>query len=55
VAAKSKAAETFKQPTPGRGDGGNADILNPRPDKSFKDKEQKNKDKREKREKDKAR
>jgi hypothetical protein len=60
AAAKAEAAQTFKQPTPGRGDGGNADKLTPRPDKTLKDKnlkdkEQKDKDKRDKQEKDKAR
>jgi hypothetical protein len=53
--AKVKAAQTFKQPTPGRGEGGNPDSLDLRPDKSLKDKEQKDKDKQEKRHKDKAR
>jgi hypothetical protein len=47
AAAKAQTADTFKQPTPGRGDGGNPDRPTARPDKNLKDKE-----KREKREKD---
>jgi ribosomal protein L12E/L44/L45/RPP1/RPP2 len=50
AAARAQAAQTFKQPTPGRGDGGNPDRPTARRDKSLKDKE-----KREKREKDKTR
>jgi hypothetical protein len=55
AAAKYQAAETYKQPTPGRGDGGNPDISTVGADKNLKDKEQKDKEKREKREKDKSR
>jgi hypothetical protein len=47
AAAKAQTARTFKQPTPGRGDKSNPDRINPRPDKSLKEKEQKDKDKRE--------
>jgi hypothetical protein len=47
AAAKAQAAQTFKQPTPGRGDGGNPDIPTARPDKSLKDKELRDKEKRE--------
>jgi hypothetical protein len=46
AAAKVQAALTFKQPSPGRGEGGSPDILTPRPDKSLKDKEQTEKEKR---------
>jgi hypothetical protein len=55
AAARSQAAQTFKRQTPTRCDGGNSDILTPRPDKSLKDKEHKDKERREKREKAKAR
>jgi hypothetical protein len=55
AAAKAQAAQTFKQPTPGRGDGGNPDRPTARPDKNLRDKELKDKEKREKREKDKTR
>jgi hypothetical protein len=55
VAAKAQAAQAFKQPTPGRGDGGNPDVPTARPDKNLKDKEVKDKEIRERREKDKAR
>jgi hypothetical protein len=50
-----EAAQSFKQPTPSRGDGGNPDRPTARPDKNLKDKELKDKEKREKREKDKTR
>jgi hypothetical protein len=53
AAAKAQAAQIFKQPVPGRGEGGNADRLTQRPDKSLKDNEEK--EKYDKREKDKAR
>jgi hypothetical protein len=55
AAAKGQAAQTFKQPTPDRGDGGKSDKSTSRPGKNLKDKELKHKEKREKREKDKAR
>jgi hypothetical protein len=53
--AKAQASRTFKQPTPGRGEGDNPVRLTPCPDKSLKDKEQKHKEKRDELEKDKAR
>jgi hypothetical protein len=55
AAAKAQAAQTFKQSTPGRVDGGNPERPTARPDKSLKDKELGDKEKREKREKDKTR
>ena len=55
AAAKAQAAQTFKQSTPGRGDGGNPDRPTTRPDKNLKDKEIRDKEKREKRDKDKTR
>jgi hypothetical protein len=45
VAAKAQAAQTFKQPTPGKGDGGNPDRPTPRSDKNLKNKEKREKDK----------
>jgi hypothetical protein len=54
-AAEAQAAQTGKQLTHARGDGGNFDGLTPRSDKSLKDRELKGKEKREKCEKDKAR
>jgi hypothetical protein len=52
--AKAQAAQTFKQPAPGRGVGGNPDRLTPLPDKSVTNKEQeeKEKEKRDNRKKD---
>jgi hypothetical protein len=47
ASAKAKAARIFKHPTPGRSDGGNADILNPQYDNIPKDMDQKDKYKRE--------
>jgi hypothetical protein len=55
AAAKVQAAETYKQPTPGRGDRGNPNIPTARPDKNVKDKELKDRERREKREKDNTR
>jgi hypothetical protein len=55
AAAKAQAVQTLKQPTPGRGDGGNPDRPTARPDKNIKDKDRKDNEKREKREKDKTR
>jgi hypothetical protein len=55
AAAKAQAAQTFKQPTPGMGDGGDPDRPTARPDKGLKDKELMDKEKHEKREKDKTR
>jgi hypothetical protein len=55
AAAKAQATQTFKQPTPGRGDGGTPDIPTARRDKSLKGKDLKDKEKHEKREKDKTR
>jgi hypothetical protein len=52
AAARAQAAQTFKQLTPGRGDGGNPGRPTPRPDKNLKDKELMDKEKREKRDKD---
>jgi hypothetical protein len=46
AAAKAQATQTFKHLTPGRGDGGNPDQPNARPDKKLKDKELKDKEKR---------
>jgi hypothetical protein len=54
--AKHQAAQSFKLPTPGRGDGGNPDRPTARPDNNLTDKDIKdNKEKREKREKDNTR
>jgi hypothetical protein len=55
AAAKAQAAQTFKQPTPGMGGGGNPDRPTARLDKNLKDKELKDMEKREKRDKDKTR
>jgi hypothetical protein len=55
AAAKAQAAQTLKQPTPGKGDKGNPDRPTARPDKNLKDKELWDKEKREKRENDKTR
>jgi hypothetical protein len=55
AAAKAQAAQTFKQPTPGKGDGGNPKRPTASPDMNLKDKELKDKEERDKREKDKKR
>jgi hypothetical protein len=54
AAAKAQAAQTFKQPTLGRGDGGNPDRPTARSDMNLTDKDLKDKEKREKPEKDKT-
>jgi hypothetical protein len=55
AAAKAQAAQTFKHPTPMRGDGGNPYRPTAPPNKNLNDEELKDKEKRDKREKDKAR
>jgi hypothetical protein len=52
AAAILQAAQTFKQPSAGVGDGGNPHIPTARPDNNLKDKDLKDKEKREKREQD---